>query len=138
MVGTPRSGGRNSKAPLGTGDGVPESPRRLDGRSRELFDWLLDRLDCDATGSPWSRIDGCLLADCAELLAHTEALESSLREHPDDASLLRLRLQYADRIARFSGLLGLTPFDRRRQVATEPAADGDDVFGDLMARMARG
>lgn len=138
MVGTPRSGGRNSKAPLGTGDGLPESPRQLDGRARELFDWLLDRLDCDATGSPWSRIDGCLLADCAELLAHTEALELLLRKSPDDARLLRLRIQYADRIARLSGLLGLTPFDRRRQVATEPAAGDGDVFGELMARMARG
>jgi hypothetical protein len=103
-----------------------------------LFDWLLDRLDCDATGSPWSRIDGCLLADCAELLAHTEALELLLRKSPDDASLLRLRIQYADRIARLSGLLGLTPFDRRRQSNIEPAADDDDPLAGILARMSRG
>ena len=139
MAGTKgRSGGRNKKVPTGVGDGVPVSPRVMSPRAEALFSWLLDKLRADEPTSPWSRVDGVLIAAIAELLESQERIASLLADSPADIKLMRLRLQYASQISRMSSYVGLCPADRRRLPQVVPTAKKKDPFADIMQRMARG
>lgn len=109
-----RSGRPSSDKTHIESDGKPESPRTLSGRTKELFDWLVSRLDANANGSVWRRIDGASLATLAELLADQESIAAELSKNPTNDKLLRLRVQIADRVYKFSGIVGLTPRDRER------------------------
>lgn len=128
MTGIPGRSGRpaatnNTSEP----DGVPESPRSLSPTAQMNFAWLAERLGTATQGSPWRRIDGACLATLSELLESEQQLAAALLSDPVNAALLRLRIQYADRIYKYSGLVGMTPRDRSR-VPQNSKSDGDDAF----------
>ena len=139
MAGTKgRSGGRNKKTTIQSGDGVPVSPRALSPRATALFSWLLDKLNADDPGSPWSRIDGTVIASLAELMESQERVASLLADSPGDLGLLRIRIQMAGQISRMSAIVGLTPIDRKRQPQAMPPEDKENKFEAIMRRMAAG
>lgn len=134
-----RSGGHNIKTtdtPLG--DGVPASPRALSPRAEALYGWLLDKLSADDPKAGWRRVDGILLASLAECLEDAERLASLIADDGGNPTLIRLRGQLADRVARMSALVGLCPRDRSRLPAVEQEEPRNDPFADLMHRMSQG
>lgn len=132
-----RSGGRNRKASSNAiGDGSPVAPRNLSPRATALFGWILDKIGADDPGSPWHRIDGCVLASLAETLESQERISSMLADNPGDLQLHRLRNNLTTQISRLSALVGMTPVDRQRQPQAEPEADDEDVLVSIMTRMA--
>ena len=139
MAGTKgRSGGRNKKTTIQAGDGEPVSPRALSPRASVLFGWLCDKLKADDPGSPWSRVDGVLLASLSELLETQEKIASQLADSPNDLGLMRVRIQVAAQISRMSSVIGLSPVDRARLPKALPAEDTEDAFESIMRRMAAG
>jgi hypothetical protein len=138
MVGTTqRSGGHNRKSSVvGVGDGKPQSPRDLDAVAADKFDWLMERIGANRKGSPFCRADGAVIAALAELLASQEAIATVLSREPDNDKFLRLRLNYAVQISRYSALLGLCPRDRERQPTTEDPQDADPVLA-MLSKMQR-
>lgn len=120
MTGTAgRSGRPGFDKQIHETDGLPQSPRLLQERAQELFDWLCERLQVDAPGTVWKRLDGTILATVAELMADQEAVAAGLAQDPCSPQLLRLRIQFADRLYKYSSLLGLSPKDRERVPANE-------------------
>ncbi len=140
MVGTPnRSGGSNRKARrISKSDGRPESPRELSLRASEIFNWVLEKLGAGDKTSPWKKIDGVLLSSLAEAIEAEERLGMMLDAAPEDIGIFRLRGQYADRIGRLSGLIGLCPRDRDRLPKDTEAAQKDDAFASILRRMGKG
>jgi hypothetical protein len=65
------------------------------------------------------------LATLAELLESQAAIAGKLRDDPTNDRFLRLRLNYAAQISRFSALLGLCPRDRQNQPTTGESAELD-------------
>lgn len=127
MAGKPGRSGRPKRAKnQAKTDGLPESPRVLSQKAKKYFDWLLERLGTAENGSPWGRIDGASVAGLAELLEDQENLAKAIATDPTNVSLLRLRLQYNDRLYKFSGIVGLTPRDRER-LPQSKALDLDDA-----------
>ncbi len=131
-----RSGGFNANpGPFRPGDGQPEPPRKLTAEADACFTWLLQRLGTDSRPSPWHRVDGTVVATFAELLESQEHLATALAQNPADEKLLRLRLQYAQQIGRFSSLLGMTPRDRDRCPQVPAESDQNDAVAGLMKRL---
>jgi hypothetical protein len=110
----------------------------LSPRAEALYGWLLDKLSADDPKAGWRRCDGVLLASLAECLEDAERLASLIADDGGNPTLIRLRGQLADRVARMSALVGLCPRDRSRLPAVEQEEPQDDPFDDLMRRMAGG
>jgi phage terminase small subunit len=104
--------GRSGRKPTDrnhlTSDGKPESPRPLSEAAQKNFEWLSERLDVDASGSVWQRLDGVLLAAVAELMT----AEAELSRMPPTDKTIRLRVQLSSQLRGYSSLLGLCPRDR--------------------------
>ncbi len=130
MPGTPGRSGRPSKGRKNTpaNDGPPSPPRPLSHKAQKHFDWLISCIDATDTASPWRRIDGIVLGQLAELIESSEAVANGLKGDPCNDKLLRMRIQYADRIFKYSGLVGLSPRDRERvpQTGNVPDDDADE------------
>ena len=103
-----RSGRKSSDTNHLISDGRPESPRVLSEAAQRNFEWLLERLDCDSSGSVWGRLDGVLLSALAELMDS----ESELSRMPPTDKTIRLRVQLSSQLRGYSSLLGLCPRDR--------------------------
>jgi hypothetical protein len=69
-----------------------------------------------------------LLASLAELLESLEQINFALASDPASDKWHRLRIQAADRIYKFSSLVGLCPRDRQRLPANEPEDDLADEW----------
>lgn len=92
----------------------PETPRKLSAAAAGYYGWLWNKLE-QAAAEDWQPVDGTLLAAAAELLEAQELLRDALAEDSTNATLLRLRLQYAAQVASYSKLLGLCPKHRERK-----------------------
>jgi phage terminase small subunit len=126
MAGIKGRSGRPSSAKSTTQpDGLPQPPRKLTAAAQKQFDWLLERLGTTDDSTPWRRIDGVSLASLAELLEAEERLAEKLASDPFNERLLRLKMQHADRVFKFSGIVGLTPRDRERLPQNSKAGPDD-------------
>lgn len=103
-----RSGRKSSDKNHLTSDGKPEPPRTLSQAAQRNFDWICERLDCDSSGSIWSRLDGVLIGALAELMES----EAELSRMPQTDKTIRLRVQLSSQLRGYSSLLGLCPRDR--------------------------
>ncbi len=131
MTGTAGRSGRPSTCKSTTKrDGLPQPPRKLTEAAQKQFDWLLERLDTANESTPWRRIDGASLASLAELLEAEERLAEKLAEDPYNERMIRLKMQHADRIFKFSSIVGLTPRDRER--LPQNSIDEPDDFDDWL------
>lgn len=120
MVGTSRSGGRNTfsvdkTAPDG-GPVRPDMPKEVGVKWDEVISQLPSAIlrKCDVHE----------LLTLARLLAHADKVAAAMDADPADHKTARIFLNIADRIHKLSASFGLTPADRKRlSLETEEEVD---------------
>lgn len=131
MPGTTRSGGDRSLSTDKTpNDGPPIKPDNMTARAQNKWGELLDQIPTGLL----RQIDVHQLRLLSELLAQSDALAERIDDAPSDDKARRLYLATIDRVARLSGMFGLSPNDRKRS-QLEPAPEDDATLAELLARL---
>jgi hypothetical protein len=133
MPGTTRSGGDRSLSTDKTpNDGPPIKPDNMTARAQDKWGELLEQIPTCLL----RQIDVHQLRLLAELLAQSDALAERIEDAPSDDKATRLYLATIDRVARLSGMFGLSPNDRKRS-QLEPAPEDDATLAELLTRLSR-
>ena len=102
----------------------PEPPYELSQTANKHFNWLVNNLYANDSRSVWSTVDGVTLVKLAELIEDCERMAAALASDPTNDKLIKTRIQLADRVYKFSAIVGLTPKDRQR--LPQPETEKED------------
>lgn len=115
-------------------DGGPVADASLTDGERDTFLELVGRLPTGVLRA----VDSYQLAALSRLIEREKWAAVAIQTDPENLQLARLQVAIIGQIGRLSAQFGLSPADRKRLSLSPDAADDDNVFADIMARMARG
>jgi len=103
-------------------DGGPVKPA-MSERESEAWDELLEMLPSEAL----RKIDVFIVREAVDYTLMLAKIRQDLHDNPADKDLRCAKTQYTEKLLKLSGLLGMSPADRKRIQIAQPKEKEDDL-----------